>query len=192
MSLDNIIHRILSDANAQAEGFVRDAEAKAKEMLAKAGEESRVLADRIMEDARIRSEEEAKRSLVIKGLEVKKEIGKKKLALIDGAFRASYGRLLSLDSVRYLDIIEKGIMHIREREGKILFSKKDSDRITSDFVDRVNKTRGLRFVFGGYFDSEDGGFLLVQDRVTIDMTFSTVLKDLREKVIFEAAALLFG
>ena len=191
MSLDNIIKRILEDANTKAGELINDAEAKAKDMIAKAEAEAHARAEEILDNARLQSDEETKRSFVTKNLEVKKEISKEKLSLIDEAFRSSCDQLLALDNAKYLDILEKALVRLREKEGKVLFSKKDSGRANAHFVDKVNKTYGLRLEFGGYCESTDGGFILEKDRMNIDMRFSTLLKDLREKYLFEVSKILF-
>jgi vacuolar-type H+-ATPase subunit E/Vma4 len=192
MSLDNIVNRILEDANAKAAELVKDAEAKAKDLLARAEEEGRALSDQIVGNARLKSQEETRRSLVTRNLEVKKEIAKEKLSLIDSAFRASYEKLISLDDAGYRELVEKGVIGTREKEGRLLFSKRDSGRINARFVDGLNRTHGLKSEFGGYFDSADGGFLLEKDRVRMDMRFSTLLKDLRARYLFEVSTLLFS
>jgi len=192
MSLDNIIQRILDDAETRAAAIAKEARAKADEIAAAAAESAGTLKKKIIEDAENVSRDEAKRASVMKNLEARKEVARKKIALIDRAFDDAYRALIGLDDARTVKVVEDGLGRIGENDGTLLFSRNDAHRLNERFVGHYNKARGTRFEFGGYLDPEDGGFILERGRVRIDMKFSTLVKGLRETMLFEVSEELFG
>lgn len=191
MSLDNIITRIIGDAGARAGEIAKDARAKADEINAAASESAGALKQKIVGDAEALSRDETKRAYVMKNLEAKKEVAKKRLALIDKAFTDALAGLAGLDEVRYLKVVEDGIARLGEKEGNLHFSKTDSPRLNERFVERYNRAHGSHFALGGYYDPDDGGFILEKGRVRMDMRFSTLFKELRGQMLFETSAMLF-
>jgi vacuolar-type H+-ATPase subunit E/Vma4 len=191
MSLDNIINRILDDAYAKAKTLKDSSYLRSQDLLARAEEEAGLASKRILDEARRKASEESERASIAHSLDVKKEILKKKVSLIDSAFAAAHTRLIELDDKKYCELLEAGIKGLNEKEGKLIFSKRDSQRIKERFVEDLNRRWALRLKFGGYFNSSDGGFILEKDRLRIDMTFRTLFKALRERLLFDISRILF-
>ncbi|MDD5084681.1 MAG: V-type ATP synthase subunit E [Candidatus Omnitrophica bacterium] len=192
MSLENIVDKILEDASAKREALVKDASSRADETLRSAQKDAAGLRKKIIDEANRRAELDMERAYIAKNLDIRKDILRKKRELIDRVFDGALESIFKLNDNKYLDILEKMILANVPREScEIQFSKNDSARIKSDFLDKLNG-KGFRLRMGPSFDRKDLGFVIKMDRIIMDFTFSKGLKALKDKFQFEVAKILFG
>lgn len=193
MALQNIINKILEDANTKVKSLLDDANAKAEDILKKAKEESIALSKKILDEANAKSKLDMERAYISKNLEIKKEILKKKRELIDNAFDEAFEAVLKLDNQMYRDMIEKMLFAnvTNNEEVEIQFYKNDEQRLWEELIDELNKKMGLNMELAPVIEKDDRGFIARKGKIILNFTFSEGLKALRDKVEFEVSKILF-
>lgn len=192
MSLDNIVDKILEDAASKREALVKEASLRADEISRAAQKDAAELRKKILDEATSRAELDMERTYIAKNLDIRKDILKKKRELMDRAFNEAFESLFKLADGKYLNILERMVLaNVPRKDCEIQFSRNDSARIKSDFINSLN-SKGFNLKLGSFFDRKDLGFVIKTGRVIMDFTFSKGLGALKDKVQFEVAKILFG
>lgn len=188
MGREDIVNRILSDAEAEAENIVASAEARAKEILS----EARARADRERAETEEECSARAKRIFDGKAAEARLDSAKILLAekrrIIDVIYERALERLLALnerDSLRYLE----GLLEDNAEEG-------DEIILAENFAyDKGAKAlaivRERKLTFSNERAKISGGCILRGKKSDKDLSFSALLEADKEEHQAEIAAKLF-
>jgi V/A-type H+-transporting ATPase subunit E len=193
MAVDDILKKIKADAEeaarqivaegtATADGIARDgqnrAEAQKRELRARAEQHA---------------QEERNRITTLARLAARRELLDEKQALMDRVFDEAAARISSMGKKDYRDFIAEFLRGTVETGDEEVLIGEDESRIDQAFLDSVSKELGKG---GGLKLAKerraiDGGFILRSGRVETNCALSTILRDARERLETEVAAILF-
>ena len=105
MSKQDIINKILSDAEEKAESILRDSHQKAGELIAQANAEARDNKRNAESDASLKIPEMKRRSVSVAELEVKKTELAARQEILGETFEKALDKLCALPDEKYLSII---------------------------------------------------------------------------------------
>ena len=194
MAVDDILKRIKADAEEVARKIVAEgqvaADAVAREARTRADVQKKALRAR----AEQRAQEERNRITTLARLAARRELLDEKQTLIDRVFDEAGRRIAEMEQDEYREFIT-GLLRSTVESGdeEVLIGKQES-RLDQAFLNSVSKK--LKLSGGLKLASErrpmSAGFILRSGRVETNCALSTILRDAREKLETEVAAILFG
>ncbi len=188
MAVEDIIKKIIKDAEDKAESILLeykrqadDIKAKKKNLL-KGTEEAEK--KKIEQDA----DNHYKRLVQMAELKMRKEVLDLKQKLITDVFQKVEERIVSMPKEDYQSFIEKKIIeYIQTGREEIIISENDKNRITEDFIDRLNKKLKEKLREEGSLKLSDesadikAGFILKSGKIQYNSSLESMLRELREK-----------
>ena len=143
------------------------------------------------------AEAEKRRILSNKTLEEKKKVLAAKQDIIDSAFDMAAKKLRSMDDKKYGEFLaEMAVELSTEDNARIFVAYNDRSRLSSDFIDHVNKLMekaGKKTVL--YYSDVDHdineGFIIIQDKYQIDVSIHALLNIQREELENKIVEMLF-
>ena len=191
--IEKITARIETDARAEVEAILREAEEKAKavaaEYKAKAEAEAKAAAAAGEEAAKHHAERLESAAHMEAG---QLQLGAKQ-ACLDEAFARAKKKILALPDAEYAQLLAK--MAVRaSKSGKeeIILNAKDHRRVGEQVVAKANEMRkNGKLTLSGVTREMEGGLILRDGSVEINCAVETELRVLRENMAAEIAAILF-
>ncbi len=194
MAVDDILKKIKADAEEVARKIVAEGQAAADVVAG----EARARADVQKKEQRARAEQRAQedrnRITTLARLAARRELLDEKQALIDRVFDEAGGRIAEMERGEYRGFITRLLRStVESGDEEVLIGEQES-RLDQAFLDSVSKKLGLS---GGLKLATErrpflAGFILRSGRVETNCALSTILRDAREKLETEVAAILFG
>ena len=194
MAVDDILKKIKADAEEAARKIVAEGQEAADAVAsdARAGAETRKTELRAR--AEQRAQEDRNRITTLARLAARRELLDAKQALIDRVFDEAGSRIAGMDQAEYRRFITGFLKStVESGEEEVLVGEAEM-RIDQAFLDSVSKGAGWG---GGLKLSSErraisGGFILRSGRVETNCALETILRDAREKLETDVAAILFG
>ena len=185
---ENIINKILADADLKCQEIVAQAQAQAEQItaIAKAlsDAETQSVSKRL---ANISAERE--RNLKASALlEARKYKLGKKQQLISRCYDKAMNELKMLSAKDKEKFLAKLIQNYAENGETVLISKADKDVVTQKFLDSFGK----KLVLGKTFAQIDGGLILQGNGYDKDLSLDKVLSVVRNDTEAAVAKALFG
>ena len=184
--LEKMIAGITDEAKAQAETTVAAARDEAAGLAAEAEKEAQKISDTTAKKAdadaarykeRIESSAELKRRTAL--LTAKQEV-------IAGVLEKAYQKADSLETDEYFELIRKLLeKYVQAGEGKLLFSKRDLDRLPGGFEEAA---KGIAAEKGGTLTlsakpaSIANGFILVYGGIEENCTFRSLIDTRKDEL----------
>lgn len=193
MSIENILEKILSHANEEAEKTLEQAWEKADQIRKEAQETG----NRILDEAEKKGKEEAEllksRRTSVAELEVRKmRLGAKQEA-ISKAFDLALSRISQLEKQEYVPFLVKALKETGVDEAELLMNKRDRDGVGQKVLDAVNDPeKPVRLTLSKDTIQAKGGFVLRRGLVEINSTLETLIDGVKEEVTPEVVEALFG
>lgn len=183
-SLQNLIDKVKSDANAACEKIlaenkmecdkiiaarVKAADTDYKDIIEKANNDALVLHDRM-----VSSEE----------LKIRNKKLKTKQETIEKIIGELYNKLLNLDEKEYLQYLKNGLSTVSEVDGGMVIVSEKYKKSSAKII----KDKGNNFEISEETLKGNNGFMVIKDKVTMDFTYLKVIefyKEDLEKIIVE-------
>ena len=188
MSMQNVVERILSDANADAQKSIADAQAKGEKLIAEA--KAREERSRRESESLVRQKTVAildKRAADAR-LECAKIALREKGKVIDGVYALALARLLALEEEDSLQLFG-GLLERYAEEGDTVYFAENFRFVDKLVLHPVVEEKGLRF------SSEriqiDGGMRLVGKVSDKDLSFGALLAADKDENQAQLAKALF-
>lgn len=194
--LEKIIDQILAEAKNEAEGIVKDAQAKAQQILEESKKQSDAAVLEIQKKAdvqakalkdRMHSSNDLYRRT--RTLAVKQEVIAQ---VIDGAYR----RVCGLDTDQYFGMLEKMIeKYALAQPGKIYFSDADLKTMPKGFEEKIRaaaKKAGGELELSGEEKNIENGFVLSYKGIDENCTIKAIFDARRDEMQDTVHALLYG
>jgi V/A-type H+-transporting ATPase subunit E len=190
--MERIRDSILAEAKAQAEGIIKEAESRLKEMEDQAVRKAEENTQNRLARAELEAQEAQRRMLSMAELELKKQSLEAKQALIDQAFDKALSRLKELPDETYAAMIVSilGSAGLTGRE-ELVVPPQDRERFQKGLLKRINDDLGFELKLSDETRSIQGGFIVKSNGVEINNSFETLLRMEREKIESEIAEILF-
>lgn len=178
---DKILNSIKNDCDKAVSVINTDSAKVCDEILAK----GRIDAEKAAKEVDAKAQ---KKALQMKAasksraeLEKRNTLLKKRREEIDITFKAIYDYLINLDGKKYFNIIYKLCSKLSGKQGELMFSAKDLERLPKDFETKLSDT-GLHANVSKSTADITGGFILKNGDIEENMSFSSMLSDKREQI----------
>lgn len=190
MALDDIIKKISSDAQFQADEIIQYANKQVASIEKDNDQKILEYKNKFLLDAKQKAINHAKSILITNTNNQKNLLLKQKRKLLDDIFLASYRKLLILDDKSYQAVIEKLLMHISKLkldnlhiicQGKYL-------SITKKAIDELSIICHL----SADEKFSDGGFIAISDKTKLDFSFTNVLDQMKSDIEKNLSQTLFA
>ena len=181
MALENIINRIIGDAEKKAQSFIDSQQEKADEIT--------IEADKKIEAYRNKGEDKASNTAksmndvadVIVELEISKIELHKKRELIDKIFELALEKILKLPKAEYKKIILKNLDDLRDGD-VIILSEKEKGILLKKDVDEIAKKKGIKVSLSSECNSNVAGIIIDRKSTVLDFNIETELENLKKEM----------
>ena len=185
---ENIINKILSDADTKCAEILSAADVQAQAIIAEA--EQAIQSDKLALDERLQSvtAERHRNRKATAELDAKKYTLERKQQLITRCYDLAYERLVKMSESDRLDLIGTLLEKHAEKGETVYITQADAKGATQVWLNGFDKDLKL----GKKYIKADGGVVLEGDGYEKDLTLRSVVKYLREQTEGKVAELLLG
>ena len=185
---ENIINKILSDADAKAADILSAAEAQAQAIVAEA--EQAIVREKVALDERLRvaSAERQRNRQATAELDAKKYALLRKQQLITRCYELAYDRLVQMSEEDRLALIGSLLEKHAEKGETVYITQADAKGVMQTWLNGFDKDLKL----GKKYIKADGGVVLEGAGYEKDLTLKSVVKYLREQTEGKVAEMLLG
>ena len=196
MKADAIIEKILEDARQSASKTLADAGETVDKMRAKAEEESAARKQAAREKARQAAEEQRRTMMRMAELDQRKELLSMKRRLLDETFGGTLARMEAMNPDKAREFMTRKLLEAAQGDETLAVSPRQAEIFDEAFVDQVNRLLSEKGVPGQLArrvdqSVSDGGLLLQRGGMTVDLTYRSILNEIRPSLEAQAAELLF-
>ena len=182
------VENILTQARAEADRRLSEAEARRQEVLGRTRAE-------VEAQARL----EARSRIDRAELEGKRQVSQTKETMLKEVFEQSRARLLAFrETPGYRDWLRATLLAaLQQLEGEqfqVMANPEEEKWLTPDLLEEVGQARACRLFLAGAPDLPPGGFVVVRadGRVRVDQTFQGIVDRQRQTLRAETARQLWG
>lgn len=191
MSIERIKEKILENAKEDARRIYDKGKMESRALIYEArriGEgEIRESKTKASEDAvRVKSRRES-----IANLEARKMQLAAKQEVIGACFEEASRRILALPKEEYVQFLAGKVEEIGAEQGVIALNERDREAIGAELIEAVNRKGGAFTLSENTIDAA-GGFMLTMGRIEIDSTLEMMMSSIKEDVMPDVVAALFG
>ncbi len=191
MALKDILGRIASDAEAEAEAVRSEAKAEADAKLAAAAEEAARMRERVVGHARADAEREASTMAANARLRARDAALTARQALAADVLRAVEERLVALPDARYAEFIAREVAAAALGGETLLVGSADAARIRGP-LEKALKSSGASVRVADGPAGIERGAVLQGDRSRVEVSPAATVAAARDELLAEADSLLFG
>ena len=181
MALENIINRIMGDAEKKAQSFIDSQQEKADDIT--------IEADKKIEAYRNKGEDKASNTAksmndvadVIVELEISKIELHKKRELIDKIFELALEKILKLPKAEYKKIILKNLDDLRDGD-VIILSEKEKGILLKKDIDEIAKKKGIKVSLSSECNNNIAGIIIDRKSTVLDFNIETELENLKKEM----------
>ena len=182
---EQIIKRILDNANHKAEVMVFSAQQKADVQSLSVDGDSAQQHFRTVSEKKAVYKIRLEQALKVTKLNLRHETQKENLLLVDKAFEMAKKELMNLKDKDYKDLIKKLIQKHAENGDTVVVSKQDQTKLSAAFINSFKQK--LTRKVGTH---TDGGIILQNKKYDKVLTFDRLLAMLREQIEIDIARTL--
>jgi len=196
MNAEQVVQKILSEANAKAEKIVDDAKAKAAEQASQLENEMTAFDAETGRLAEAAAEDKLQRMLANARMTHGKQTLAAKVAILDDVFKQAKKAVNMLPDEPYLSLMTALMKRSVETGDEEVIVGKDEQRINEQFISGLNREIGSGFkgnlrLSSGRRADITGGFILSRGKVQINASTDVLIESLRESMEIELAQMLF-
>ncbi|HHW95540.1 MAG TPA: hypothetical protein GX736_06410 [Mogibacterium sp.] len=188
MSIEAITKRISNEAKAYAAEQLKQAEVEVEEILQKA----RIKAEQVLKDAENLTEKDTKtlveRRKSVADLEGRKMQLNAKQEVIKESFEEAIERFKNLEEEKYMKFLTSRLSQFVDGGGEVQLSAGDLDK----YGKKLEEEFAGKFTVSKEPVNIEGGFLLKQDKISINASIEKLLEDQKSKLVGEVAKRLFA
>lgn len=196
MNAEQVVQKILAEANEQARAMLDDARAKVTEQNAQLDKEIADFSEKTEVLAKAAAEDKLQRMLASARMDNGKNLLAAKVEILDEVFDRSKQAVNDLSDEAYLSWIEAMMKQAIESGDEEVIVGKHETRIDEAFISRLNKKIGDGFKGNLRLRPEradiSGGFILARGKVQINASTDVMIEDLRESMQIELSEALFS
>ena len=196
MNAEQVVQKILAEANAEAEKIVSEAKAKAAEQGTQLDAEISEFEARSTQLAKDAAEDKLQRMLAGARMDNAKKTLAAKVAILDSVFAKAKTAVTELPDDQYLLLMTGLIKRAVETGDEEIIIGKNESRINEAFISKINKTLGSGFKGNLRLSAERadiaGGFILSRGKVQVNASTDVLIESLRESMEMELSQILFA
>ena len=141
--------------------------------------------------AKEQAERAAERKLTLAALDGRKQLLAAKQAVIDKVYEAAIIKMLNMTDNVYREFIGELVKRYADDGDEIMISERDAKRLNYDWATSLGAAIGKDLTLSGRQHKGKGGIVLVGYKCDKNLTFETIVKQLRSSTEGEIAARLF-
>ena len=194
MAVDDILKKIAADAEEAARKIVAEGEAAAGEVADGGRQRAETLKKELRARAEQHAQEERNRITTLARLAARRELLDEKQAFIDRVFNEAAARISGMGEKDYREFIAGFLKSTVESGDEEVLVGEGESRIDQAFLDSVSNEigRGGGLKLATERRPIDGGFILRSGRVETNCALATIIRDARERLETDVAAILFA
>lgn len=191
MNADQVVEKILAEANAEANKILRQADDELFKQQAGFDAQLKSFKDETDRLAKESAEDKKMRMMAGARMQVSQEILSAKHAVIETVFAKAAEKVLQLDDNSYLALMEKLLIKAAESGDGQVIAAVGEKRVNADFVKRVNARLGDKghLSFSGEKCPGRAGFVLRRGNIdtnsTLDVLLGQAKSELEIKIVRE-------
>jgi V/A-type H+-transporting ATPase subunit E len=196
MNAEQVIEKILSEAQSQADAITAEANDKAAAGQSELDKSLAGFREETVKLAEAAGKEHKEQMLAGARMRLQKEYLAAKCELLDDVFVKAVEQIKQLGDSEYLEFIESLMIKAVETGGEEVIVGKNETRITDNFIKQVNRKLGTGFkgnlLLGTEKANISGGFILRRGKVRINVSTDVLVDQARENLEMELAEDLFS
>lgn len=189
MALERIIEKIKKDAAKKRKEIIGEAEKKREEILKEAQKKSAEILKKAEEEKEKIKEARVRSIIGAKKIELNAQLLKKKREILDEVYKEAFSNLRR--SEHYLDLVKFLLELLVERGDEEIILPKNDERITRDFIAKLNREKKWNLKISEKTAEIEGGFLLRSEKREIDASMPRIMEILKEETEVEVSKILF-
>lgn len=196
MNAEQVVQKILAEANAEAEKIVNSAKAKAAEQASQLEAEIANFDAQTAKLAQEAAEDKLQRMLANARMANAKQTLAAKVAILDEVFEKAKAAVNKLPDDQYLSLTTGLMKQAVETGDEEVVIGKNEKRINERFITQINRQLGAGFKGNLRLSDQRadiaGGFILARGKVQINASTDVLIESLRESMEMELAQALFA
>ena len=196
MNAEQVVEKILSQARAEAEAIVSEAQEKAAAQTAQLETELAEFDTKTEELAKHAAEDKLQRMLAGARMSNAKKVLSAKVAILNDVFARAKEAISQLPDDQYLPLMADLMKKAVETGDETIIVGKNEKRIDEAFIKKINRELGAGFKGNLHLASEGadiaGGFILSRGKVRINASSDVLIDRLRESMQIELSEELFS
>jgi V/A-type H+-transporting ATPase subunit E len=196
MDAEQVVEKILSDANAEAQKIKKHAEekeaaeqAEQDKRLSDYKKQTKVLADKAAKDKRTHLLASAR-------MEIAKNLLTEKRKILDEVFNKAQQQLQKLPDDQYLKLMTKLMLKAVETGDEEVIVAQNEARIDHQFIKQINRQLGPGYKGNLKLSDQkqnlQGGFILKRGKIKNNVSFKVLLNQTRKELEIDLAKELFA
>ncbi len=196
MNAQQVVEKILSQAQAEADKIGAEANDKASAETASCQAEGKRFDDETAHMAAAAAKDCKDRMLAAARMENRKEFLAARVALLDEVFAEARRRILAMPDDAYQDLmIALMLRAVQTGDERILIGRGET-RINDKMIKNVNRQLGPGFKGNIQLDPQrvdiDGGFLVRRGNIQVNVSVDVLIGQARQQLEMELANQVFG
>jgi V/A-type H+/Na+-transporting ATPase subunit E len=196
MNAEQVVNKILAQANAEAERILAEAKDKAAEQQKQTDAELADFEKQTQQMAQAAADDKLRRMLAGARMAHAKQVLGVKAELLNEVFAQARQKLDQLPDEQYLALMKALMSRAIETGDEEVIVGKTEKRINEDFIKKVNRDLGTGFKgnlrLGTQRADFGGGFLLSRGRVQVNVSTDVLIGQARERMEMKLADEMFG
>ena len=196
MNAEQVVQKILAEANAEAEKIVHDAKAKAAEQTSQLENKMTDFDSETGRLAEAAADDKLQRMLANARMANAKQTLAAKVAILDDVFEKAKAAVNELPDDQYLSLMTALIKQAVETGDEEVVIGKNESRINERFITQMNRQLNSGFKGNLRLSSRradiTGGFILSRGKVQINASTDVMIDALRERMEIELSQELFA
>ena len=196
MNAEQVVQKILAEANAEAEKIVHDAKAKAAEQTSQLENKMTDFDSETGRLAEAAADDKLQRMLANARMANAKQTLAAKVAILDDVFEKAKAAVNELPDDQYLSLMTTLLKKAVETGDEEVVIGKNESRINERFITQMNRQLNSGFKGNLRLSSRradiTGGFILSRGKVQINASTDVMIDALRERMEIELSQELFA
>ena len=191
MAIDDIVARIVADAEAEAATIVAAAQDAAARLTSEANAGAEADASRVLARESAAAKGEAATLLANARLKARDEMLSARMLLDDEALSAAQDAIRALPDARYAALIARGVVVASIDDEIVMIGTADMARLRKELPAAL-KAAGCSLTVSDVPADIEHGVALVSDRTRVEVSPGAMVASERDTLLTEADRLLFG
>lgn len=196
MNAEQVVEKILSQANTEAETILNEAREKAADQKRQLEHDLATYNEETSRLAKAAGEDKRRRMLAAARMSHAKKLLAAKMAILDDIFAKARQSVVELPDDEYRTMMADLMKKAVETGDEAVIVGKDETRLDANFIKKVNRELGAGFRGNLRLADEradiPGGFILSRGKVRMNASSDVLVVRLRDSMQVELAKELFG
>lgn len=192
MSKENLLSKIILDAEAEAARIKTTADEESAVALESAMTSFSAECDRLVAEAKIDGEEIISQAIITAEIESRKILLKAKQEILSETIDRALEKLIKLPDSEYIALIADMIGRVADDGDAVIISKNDEKRLTASVIEKIGKAIGKDLTLLDKRGDFLSGVILTQNGLDKNMTLENELNEIKQERIYKLSTKLFS